>query len=172
MRLSLFTGAAASRLFQPGVAEADEEDQPCLPQNARSAPLRMFRQARRDSSVTLCGSLQIERPALKEEKLWIQPDRTIQLQMMCCILAAEANLPRKKSRRPWRTTSGTIAGTSLRRQRPRRPAARRARTVNSAFGVRGRGSAGTMTLDSSGAALAAKTLPPGLERVLDDDKTS
>jgi hypothetical protein len=29
----------------------------------------MFRQARRDSSVTLCGSLQIERPALKEENI-------------------------------------------------------------------------------------------------------
>jgi hypothetical protein len=51
------------------MAKADREGQPYLPQNAFLAPLRMFRQARRDSSVTLCGSLQTERPALKEETI-------------------------------------------------------------------------------------------------------
>jgi hypothetical protein len=50
------------------VAEADVWDQPCLPQSAFPAPLRVFRQAGRDSSVTLHGSLQIERPPLKKEK--------------------------------------------------------------------------------------------------------
>jgi hypothetical protein len=50
------------------VAEADVERQPCLPQSAIPAKLRVFRQAGRELSVTLCGSLQRKRPALKKEK--------------------------------------------------------------------------------------------------------
>jgi hypothetical protein len=41
---------------------------PCLPQSAFPAPLRIFRQAGRDSSVPMYGSLQMERLPLKKEK--------------------------------------------------------------------------------------------------------
>ncbi len=50
------------------VVEADTCDLPCLPQSAFPAPLRIFRQAGRDPSVTLHGSLQIERPPSKKVK--------------------------------------------------------------------------------------------------------
>jgi hypothetical protein len=50
------------------VVEADPHYQPCLLQSAILAPLRVFRQAGRDSSVTLYGSLQNELPSLNEEK--------------------------------------------------------------------------------------------------------
>jgi hypothetical protein len=39
-----------------------------LPQSAAGAPLRVFRQAGKNLSVTLCGSLQIKRHVLKQEK--------------------------------------------------------------------------------------------------------
>jgi len=48
------------------VTEADARSLPCLPQSAFSVPLGIFRQAGRDSSVTLYGSLQM-RPPLKKE---------------------------------------------------------------------------------------------------------
>jgi hypothetical protein len=49
------------------VVEADNCDLPCFSQSAILAPLRVFRQAGRDASVTLYGSSQKERPPLKKE---------------------------------------------------------------------------------------------------------
>jgi hypothetical protein len=58
----LIPGAGLQRLLWNRVVEADTRDQPCLPQSAIDAPLRVFRQAGRDSSGTQHGSIQIERP--------------------------------------------------------------------------------------------------------------
>jgi hypothetical protein len=50
------------------VAEADTWSLPCLPQSAFPAPLGIFRQAGRDSSVILHGSLQME-PSLEKGEI-------------------------------------------------------------------------------------------------------
>jgi hypothetical protein len=90
---------------------------------------------------------------------WNQPHPTLQSQTMYCILEAKARFPPKKSRRPWRTTSGTTAGTNRRRPRPMRPG-KRASLANRAPGIQGSRSSGAMTLDSANAAPAR----PGMGR--------
>jgi hypothetical protein len=51
------------------MAKADVEDHSCFAsERRRCAPLRVFRPTGRSLSVTLCGSLQIKRHVLKQEK--------------------------------------------------------------------------------------------------------
>jgi hypothetical protein len=70
----LYTGTAVASRSDPApallltrVVKADTCDQPCLLQSADRAPLKKFRQAGRDASVTLYGSLQMQRPAFDRE---------------------------------------------------------------------------------------------------------
>ena len=51
------------------MVEADSRDLPCMLQSANCAPLRVFRQARRDASVTLYGISHRAPPLNKENSM-------------------------------------------------------------------------------------------------------